>query len=347
MGQQGSVNSIELGQGLKVTEQGFGCMSLSSAYGAADDAESLRTVHHVIDSGVTFLDTANIYGAGHNESLLAEVLKTRRNEVTLATKAGIVRPKNPGDPRANGSPAFIKECLDESLKRLGVEHIDLYYYHRVDSRVPIEDTVGAYKELVDAGKVSHIGLSEVTADELRRAHKVHPITAIQMEYSIFSRDIERWLLPAASELGVGLVSYASLGRGYFTGEVDSLDQLDATDVRRNFPRFEDARMKNNLPLRAIIEETARREGITTAQLSLAWVYEQARAQNVEVSPIPGTRYSAHFDDNLRSLDVRLSADSMAALNALADQVDGERQADIMSVSKGREEEQMAQGGIAS
>ncbi|UUX58942.1 aldo/keto reductase [Glutamicibacter halophytocola] len=322
-------------------------MSLSSAYGAADDAESLRTVNHVIDSGVTFLDTANIYGAGHNESLLAEVLKTRRNEVTLATKAGIVRPKNPGDPRANGSPAFIKECLDESLKRLGVEHIDLYYYHRVDSRVPIEDTVGAYKELVDAGKISHIGLSEVTADELRRAHKVHPITAIQMEYSIFSRDIERWLLPAASELGVGLVSYASLGRGYFTGEVDSLDQLDATDVRRNFPRFEDARMKNNRPLRAIIEETARREGITTAQLSLAWVYEQARAQNVEVSPIPGTRYSAHFDDNLRSLDVRLSADSMAALNALADQVDGERQADIMSVSKGREEEQMAQGGIAS
>lgn len=347
MGQQGSINSVKLGQGLNVTKQGFGCMSLSSAYGAADDAESLRTVNHVIDSGVTFLDTANIYGAGHNESLLAEVLKTRRNEVTLATKAGIVRPKNPGDPRANGSPAFIKECLDESLKRLGVEHIDLYYYHRVDSRVPIEDTLGAYKELVDAGKVRHIGLSEVTADELRRAHKVHPITAVQMEYSIFSRDIERWLLPAASELGVGLVSYASLGRGYFTGEVDSLDQLDATDVRRNFPRFEDARMQNNRPLRAIIEETARREGITTAQLSLAWVYEQARIQSVEVSPIPGTRFRAHFDDNLRSLDVRLSADSMAALNALADRVDGERQADIMSVSKGREEEQMAEGGIAS
>lgn len=347
MEQQRSINSIELGQGLKVTGQGFGCMSLSSAYGTAEDAESLRTVNHVIDSGVTFLDTANIYGAGHNETLLSQVLKTRRDEVTLATKAGIVRPKNPGDPRANGDPAFIKKCFDESLQRLGVDYIDLYYYHRVDSRVPIEDTVGAYKDLVEAGKVGHIGLSEVTANELRRAHAVHPISAIQMEYSIFSRDIERWLLPTASELGVGLVSYASLGRGYFTGEVYSLDQLDANDVRRNFPRFEDSRMQRNHPLRTTIEETAQREGITTAQLSLAWVYEQARIQNVQVSPIPGTRFAHHFDENIGALDVRLSEESMAALNALAERVDGERQSDIMSVSKGREEVQMAEEGSAS
>jgi len=343
MADQHNIDTIELCQGLNVTAQGFGCMSLSSAYGSADDAESLRTVNHVIDSGVTFLDTANIYGAGHNETLLSTVLKTRRDEVTLATKAGIVRPKNPSDPRVNGDPAFIKKCLDESLQRLGVEHIDLYYYHRVDSRIPIEETMGAYKELVEAGKVSHIGLSEVTANELRRAHAVHPITAIQMEYSIFSRDIERWLLPTASELGVGLVTYASLGRGYFTGEVDSFDQLEPNDVRRNFPRFEDSRMANNLPLRQIIEEVALREQATTAQVALSWVYEQAQLHNVAVSPIPGTRFTHHFDDNLQSLNVKLSPDSMAQLNELAARVDGERQADIMSVSKGREEEQMAEG----
>jgi len=344
MGQTNSIGTIELGQGLEVTGQGFGCMSLSSAYGSADDTESLRTLNHVIDSGVTFLDTANIYGAGHNETLLSQVLKTRRDEVTPASKAGILRPKNPGDPRVSGDPAFITKCFDESLQRLGVDHIDLYYYHRVDPLIPIEETMGAYKELVEAGKISHIGLSEVTANELRRAHAVHPITAIQMEYSIFSRDIERWLLPAASELGVGLVSYASLGRGYFTGEVDSLAGLEANDVRRNFPRFEDARMEHNLPLRTVIEQVAQREAITTAQVSLAWVYEQARSQNVALSPIPGTRYAHHFDDNLESMNVKLSAESMAALDTLAARVDGERQSDIMSVSKGREEAQLINGG---
>lgn len=335
-------NRIDLGQGLETTAQGFGCMSLSGPYGAADDAESLRTLNHVIDRGVTFLDTANIYGDGHNEALLSQVLKTRRDEVTLATKAGIVRPKNPGDPRANGDPAFIKKCMDESLQRLGVDHVDLYYYHRVDSRVPIEETVGAYKELVETGKIRHIGLSEVTSQELRRAHAVHPISAIQMEYSIFSRDIERWLLPTASDLGVGLVTYASLGHGYFTGEVDSLEQLEAGDIRRNFPRFEASRMEHNQPLRQVINDVAERENISTAQVSLAWVYEKARALDVAVSPIPGTRFSAHFDDNLQALDVRLSAESLSALDALAAQVDGERQKDVMSVSKGREEVQMAQ-----
>lgn len=346
MGSQSTISTIDLGQGLHVTPQGFGCMSLSSAYGSADDAESLRTLNHVLDNGITFLDTANIYGAGHHESLLSEVLKTRRDEVTLATKAGIVRPKNPGDPRANGDPAFIKKCVDESLQRLGVEHIDLYYYHRVDSRVPIEDTVGAYKELVEAGKISHIGLSEVTSNELRRAHAVHPITAIQMEYSIFSRDIERWLIPTASELGVGLVTYASLGRGYFTGQVFAKSELEMTDVRRNFPRFEDSCMENNDRLLDVIEEVAAREGFSEAQVSLAWVYEQATLQNVAVSPIPGTRYAHHFDDNLESLNLRLSPESMTQLNELASRVDGERQADIMSVSKGREEVQMSQEGDA-
>lgn len=341
MAQQETLAPIKLGQGLNVTGQGFGCMSLSGPYGAAEDTESIRTLNHVLDRGVTFLDTANIYGDGHNETLLSQVLKTRRDEVTLATKAGIVRPKNPGDPRANGDPAFIKKCLDESLQRLGVDHVDLYYYHRVDSRVPIEETVGAYKELVEAGKVRHIGLSEVTSNELRRAHQVHPITAIQMEYSIFSRDIEKWLLPTASELGVGLVTYASLGRGYFTGQVDSLDQLEPNDIRHNFPRFGASQMAHNQPLRQVIETVARREEISAAQVSLSWVYEQAWRQNVAVSPIPGTRFSAHFDDNVEALNIRLSEESMSELNALAAQVHGERQKDVMSVSQGREQEQMA------
>lgn len=333
--------SIDLGQGLQVTAQGFGCMSFSGTYGSADDAESLRTLNHVIDSGVTFLDTANVYGAGHNETLLSTVLKTRRDEVTLATKAGIIRPENPGGPRANGDPDFIKQCIDESLQRLDVDHIDLYYYHRLDSRVPIEDTVGAYAELVQAGKISHIGLSEVTSNELARAHSVHPITAIQMEYSIFSRDIERWLLPTASELGVGLVTYASLGRGFFTGQLNAVDQLESSDFRHGFPRFTNERIAHNRELREVIFTVAEREGATAAQVSLAWVYEQARKFNVAVSPIPGTRYSAHVEDNLGALNVRLSENSMSELNALAAQVDGERSGDVYFVSKGREELQMA------
>lgn len=331
-----SLSTINLGQGLEVPQQGFGCMSFSGPYGSAQDDESLRTLNHVIDSGVTFLDTANIYGNGHNETLLANVLKTRRNEVTLATKAGIVRPKTPTDPRVNGDPAFIKRCLDESLQRLGVNEVDLYYYHRVDVRVPIEETVGAYADLVQAGKIKHIGLSEVTGEELRRAHAVHPITAVQMEYSIFSRDIEHFVLPTASELGVGLVPYASLGRGFFTGEVDSLSQLEKQDFRHNFPRFADERIQHNLSLREVIYAVAERENITTAQVSLAWVYEQGRKFNVATAPIPGTRFAAHFDQNLGSTTVKLSQQSLNELSALAEQVDGERQADIYSVSKGRE-----------
>ena len=335
------MEKIELGQGLLVTEQGLGCMSLSSAYGPADDAASLRTVNHAIDAGINFLDTANIYGANHNERLLSQVLKTRRDEVVLATKAGIVRPKNPGDPKANGDPAYIKSCIDESLQRLGVDHVDLYYYHRVDSRVPIEETVGAYAELVQAGKIKHIGLSEATASELRRAHAVHPITAIQMEYSLFSRDIERLVMPAASELGVGLVTYASLGRGFFNGAVESFEQLGETDVRRNFPRFAAGRIEANLALRDEIYALARREGMTPGQLALAWVHEQGRKFNVATAPIPGTRYAQHVDENIAAAALRLSDETLAELDTLAGRVAGERQADIVSVSKGREELELA------
>ncbi|WP_141363842.1 aldo/keto reductase [Glutamicibacter uratoxydans] len=336
-----TVRRINLGRGLETTIQGFGAMSFSGTYGAAEDAQSLRTLHHVIDSGVTFLDTANVYGNGHNETLLAQVLKTRRREVVLATKAGIVRPKNPNEPRANGDPAFIKRCLDESLQRLGVEEIDLYYYHRVDARVPIEETVGAYADLVQAGKIRHIGLSEVTSGELRRAAAVHPITAVQMEYSIFSRDIESHLLPAARELGVGLVPYASLGRGFFTGQADSLEQLEPEDLRRHFPRFAPEHVAANIALRRQIDAVAAAEGISTAQASLAWVYEKARAFGLAVSPIPGTRYAEHVDDNLAAASIELSAQSVKELDALAGQVSGERQQDIYSVSKGREELQLA------
>lgn len=338
---QRTLSSINLGQGLQVSEQGLGCMSLSGTYGAADDAESLRMVNHALDIGVTFLDTANIYGAGHSETLLSQVLKTRRDEVTLATKAGIVRPKNPGDPRANGDPAFIKKCLDDSLQRLGVDEVDLYYYHRVDRRVPIEETVGAYAELVQAGKIKHVGLSEVTTHELQRAHQVHPITAIQMEYSLFSRDIEKWLLPTASELGVGVVPYASLGRGFFNGAAESLEQLPQDDIRRNFPRFAAANIGSNLALRDEIFTIARNEKITPGQLSLAWVYEQGRNFNVAMAPIPGTRYTAHVDENVSAISLKLSTQALQDLNTLASRVAGERQKDIYSVSKGREEQQMS------
>ncbi|WP_313810359.1 aldo/keto reductase [Glutamicibacter sp.] len=336
------MDTINLGHGLETTAQGFGTMSLSGTYGAAEDAQSLRTLNHVIDAGVSFLDTANVYGNGHNETLLAQVLKTRRHEVVLATKAGIVRPKNPNEPRANGDPAFIKRCLDESLQRLGVDEIDLYYYHRVDARVPIEDTVGAYAELVAAGKIRHIGLSEVTSNELRRAASVHPITAIQMEYSIFSRDIESHLLPAARELGVGLVPYASLGRGFFTGQADSLEQLEPEDLRRHFPRFAPEHITANIALRRQIDAVAADEGIRPAQASLAWVYVKARDFGLAVSPIPGTRFAEHFDENLSAADIQLSTQALAALDRLAGQVAGERQKDIYSVSKGREELQLAE-----
>lgn len=338
---QRTLSSINLGQGLQVSEQGLGCMSVSGVYGSADDVESLRMINHALDIGVTFLDTANIYGAGHSETLLSQVLKTRRDEVTLATKAGIVRPKNPGDPRANGDPAFIKKCLDESLQRLGVDEVDLYYYHRVDSRVPIEETVGAYAELVQAGKIKHIGLSEVTTHELQRAHQVHPITAIQMEYSLFSRDIEKWLLPAASELGVGVVPYASLGRGFFNGAAESLEQLPEDDIRHNFPRFAAQNIGSNLTLRDEIFSIARDEKITPGQLSLAWVYEQGRKFNVAMAPIPGTRYTSHLDENVSAISLKLSAQALTDLDALANRVAGERQKDIFSVSKGREEQQMS------
>jgi aryl-alcohol dehydrogenase-like predicted oxidoreductase len=338
---QRTLSSINLGQGLQVSEQGLGCMSVSGVYGSADDAESLRMVNHALDIGVTFLDTANIYGAGHSETLLSRVLKTRRDEVTLATKAGIVRPKNPGEPRANGDPAFIKKCLDESLMRLGVDEVDLYYYHRVDSRVPIEETVGAYAELLQAGKIKHIGLSEVTTHELQRAHQVHPITAIQMEYSLFSRDIEKWLLPAASELGVGVVPYASLGRGFFNGAAESLEQLPKDDIRHNFPRFAAENIVANLALRDEIFSIARNEKITPGQLSLAWVYEQGRKFNVAMAPIPGTRYTSHVDENVSASSLKLSSQALQDLNELAGRVAGERQKDIYSVSKGREEQQMS------
>lgn len=332
--------TIHLGQGLQVSCQGLGCMSISGPYGKAEDQESLRTIHRALDLGVNFLDTANIYGEGHSETLLRQVLKTRRQEVTLATKAGIVRPKNPGDPRANGDPTYIKQCLEESLLRLGVDEVDLYYYHRVDARVPIEETVGAYAELVQAGKIKYIGLSEVTSVELRRAFDIHPISAIQMEYSLFSRDIEKWLLPTAKELGVGVVPYASLGRGFFNGGIDSLDTLQRTDVRHNFPRFAAENLTQNLLLRQEIFTIAQREQITPGQLALAWVYAQGRTCDVAMSPIPGTRFAAHLEENLASVELQLSAQSLAELNTLAPRVAGERQQDIYSVSQGREEQQM-------
>lgn len=334
--------AIRLGQGLEVSAQGFGAMGLSHSYGPADERESLRTLNHAIDAGITLLDTANIYGNGHNEQLLSKVLKHRRDEVVLTTKTGILPDAAPGAPRAQGDRAHIHRSIDQSLARLGVDEVDLYYYHRVDPRVPIEETVGAFAELVHAGKIKHIGLSEVTSTELRRAHRVHPITAVQSEYSLFSRDVEEHLLPTAQQLGVGFVAYSPLGRGFLSGQVRDAGQLAAADARRNFPRFSPDHLERNLDLLATVNAVAAAEGLTNAQVALAWLATRGQSFGLSLVPIPGTRSAARVDENLAALDRSLSAASLDALDQLAARVHGERAADVLFIAKGREGQQLAE-----
>lgn len=335
---------VQLGHGLVVSSQGFGAMGLSHSYGTADEKQSLQTVNHAIDAGITLLDTANVYGDGHNERLLAKVLKHRRDEVVLATKTGIIPHAAPGAPKAQGDPAHIHRSIDESLTRLGVDEVDLYYYHRVDPRVPIEETVGAFSELVQAGKIKHIGLSEVTSQELQRAHRVHPITAVQSEYSLFSRDVEDQLLPAARRLGVGFVAYAPLGRGFISGQVQDPRQLAEADARRNFPRFSPGHLEKNLDLLATITAVAASERLTNAQVALAWLASRGLELGLGIVPIPGTRSAARIDENLAALGNSLSNDSLATLDTLAVRVHGERAADVNFIAKGREAQQLAEAG---
>ncbi|AKA05349.1 aldo/keto reductase [Streptomyces noursei ZPM] len=307
--------------GLVVSAQGLGCMGMSHGYGASDDDQSIATLRHALDLGVSLLDTADFYGAGHNEELIGRAIAGRRDEVVLATKFGFAN--RLGEPTAiRGDAPYVREACDASLRRLGVDHIDLYYQHRVDPDVPIEETVGAMAELVAAGKVRRLGLSEAGADTLRRAHAVHPIAALQSEWSLWTRDLEQEIAPVCRELGIGLVPFSPLGRGFLTGRYTSVEGLSESDVRRTQPRFADGNLEQNLAIVAKLDELAAEKGVTAGQLALAWVQHRGD----DVVPIPGTRRRKYLEENLAALDVRLSAEELAAIDAAApaDEVAGTR-----------------------
>lgn len=290
-------------QGLVVSAIGLGCMGMSDFYGDSEEANNLAVLNHAIDIGVDFLDTADMYGiGGANEKLLAKVLRTRRDEVVLATKFGNVRGEDGAFLRIDGSPAHVAAACDASLKRLGVEHIDLYYQHRVDPKVPVEDTVGAMSRLVEAGKVRHLGLSEANGDTVRRAVKVHPIAALQSEYSLWTRDVADEVLPVCRELGIGFVPYSPLGRGFLTGAFKKPDDLAGNDWRRQNPRFQDANFAQNLALVEAVTGLAQARGCTPAQLALAWLLHQGD----DIVPIPGTRRIERLDENAGAARIALT-----------------------------------------
>jgi len=305
-------------QGLAAGAIGLGCMGMTHAYGTGDEAESMATIHRALDCGVTLLDTAEVYGPHTNEELVGKAIRGRRSQVVLATKFGIVL--GSGATQLDGTPANVRRSVEGSLRRLGVDVIDLYYLHRKDPAVPIEETVGAMKELVEAGKVRFLGLSEVGAETIRRANKVHPISAVQSEYSLWERGIEESILPAMRELGVGLVPFSPLGRGYLTGAFQSSSVFGEGDFRRSLPRFDDEHMAANQKLVDAVKAVAGRHGATPAQVALAWILTGAP----DAVPIPGTKRRAFLDDNLGAVNVRLTAEDMAELNRLASMAVGDR-----------------------
>jgi aryl-alcohol dehydrogenase-like predicted oxidoreductase len=299
-------------QGLTVSAIGLGCMGMSDFYGPSEETTNLAVLNHAIDIGVNFLDTADMYGVGENERLLAKVLKTRRDEVVLATKFGNVRAPNGDFLGVNGSPEYVAAACDASLQRLGVEHIDLYYQHRVDRNVPIEETIGAMQRLVEAGKVRHLGMSEASAETLRRAAAVHPIAALQSEYSLWTRDVEAEILPACRELGIGFVPYSPLGRGFLTGAIQNSGELAADDWRRQNPRFQEGNVEQNRALVEAVTELAQARGCTPAQLALAWLL----AQGPDIVPIPGTRRSSRLDENAAAARIQLSDAELQRIGAV-------------------------------
>lgn len=308
------MKQIKLGaQGLKVSQLGLGCMGMSEFYGGRDDDESIATIHRALDLGITFLDTSDIYGPKTNEVLVGKAISGRRNEVQLATKFGIVRSEDPAARGVNGKPDYVKSCCDASLKRLNVEVIDLYYQHRVDPNTPIEETVGAMAELVQAGKVRYLGLSEAAPETIRRAHATYPISALQTEYSLWSREPEETILPTLRELGIGFVPYSPLGRGFLTGQIKSPDDFEADDYRKNSPRFQGDNFQKNLDLVARIEKLAKAKGCTVSQLALAWVL----AQGDDLAPIPGTKRRKYLEENARAVEVRLSPEDLKQLDEIA------------------------------
>ncbi len=326
------MNKRRLGtQGLQTSAIGLGCMGMSEFYGTADEGEAIATIHRALELGVNFLDTADAYGPFKNERLVGRAIKDRRDEVVLATKFGSVRTEQGERLGIRGDREYVLAACNASLERLGTDHIDVYYQHRVDPNTPIEETVGAMGELVEQGKVRYLGLSEAAAETIRRAHSVHPISALQSEYSLWTRDVEDEILPTIRELGIGLVGYSPLGRGFLSGRIHSVDDLEAGDFRRANPRFQGENFQKNLELVERVEELAAEKGCTAAQIALAWVL----AQGEDIVPIPGTTRVKNLEENVAALDVELSDEELRDLEAVFPKgaAAGDRYADMSPINR--------------